>query len=54
VLQTGQSVGMQTMDTALVNLVREGKISRSTAETRSSNPDELRRLLGGGELQVAA
>jgi twitching motility protein PilT len=54
VLQTGQSVGMQTMDAALVTLVREGKISRNTAESRSSNPEELRRLMGGGDLAAAA
>ncbi|MEA2406997.1 MAG: twitching motility protein PilT, partial [Thermoleophilaceae bacterium] len=45
-LQTGASHGMQTMDTALVELVRQGKISRETAEARSSAPDELRRLMG--------
>ena len=48
VLQTSANVGMQTMDSALVKLVREGKISRTTAEARSTNPEELRRLLGGG------
>ncbi len=45
-MQTGGSVGMQTMDAALVQLVREGKITRALAEQRSSSPDELRRLLG--------
>ena len=37
---------MQTMDTALADLVRRGKISRELAEQRSSTPEELRRLLG--------
>ena len=46
VLQTGASFGMQTMDTALSHLVRESKISRELAESRSSAPDELRRLMG--------
>jgi twitching motility protein PilT len=54
VLQTSTGVGMQTMDAALVKLVGEGRISRSTAEARSSTPEELRRLLEGGELRPAA
>ena len=45
-LQTGGSHGMQTMDAALVELIRAGKISRELAESRSSTPQELRRLLG--------
>jgi twitching motility protein PilT len=48
VLQTGSSQGMQTMDAALVQLVRSGKISQKLAEERSSTPEELRRLMGGG------
>jgi twitching motility protein PilT len=47
VLQTGSAFGMQTMDTALAGLVREGKITQKVAESRSSTPEELRRLLGG-------
>ena len=46
-LQTGSAHGMQTMDTALADLVRRGKINRELAEQRSSTPEELRRLLGG-------
>jgi len=46
-LQTGATHGMQTMDTALVELVNRGKISRELAEARSSSPEELRRLIGG-------
>ncbi|HEV7884112.1 MAG TPA: type IV pilus twitching motility protein PilT [Solirubrobacteraceae bacterium] len=45
-LQTGASVGMQTMDAALATLVRAGKITQQLAESRSSTPEELRRLLG--------
>jgi twitching motility protein PilT len=45
-LQTGSAHGMQTMDTALADLVRRGKISRELAEQRSSTPEELRRLIG--------
>jgi twitching motility protein PilT len=47
-LQTGASYGMQTMDAALVDLVRRGKISQQMAERRSSTPDELKRLMGQG------
>ena len=48
VLQTGSAQGMQTMDTALVGLVRSGRITQKLAEERSSAPEELRRLMGGG------
>ena len=53
-MQTGSSVGMQTMDAALVSLVRAGKITQRVAEARSSTPEELRRLLGMGGIGVAA
>jgi twitching motility protein PilT len=46
-MQTGGKFGMQTMDAALVDLVRRGRISREQAEKRASNPDELLRLAGG-------
>ena len=45
-LQTGGTHGMQTMDAALADLVRRGKITRELAESRSSTPEELRRLMG--------
>ena len=45
-LQTGAQHGMQTMDSALAQLVREGKITRELAEARSATPEELRRLMG--------
>ena len=45
-IQTGASFGMQTMDTALAELVRRNVITRDLAEARSGSPDELRRLLG--------
>jgi twitching motility protein PilT len=47
-MQTGSKFGMQTMDAALVELVRKSVISREEAEKRSGNPDELNRLIGGG------
>jgi twitching motility protein PilT len=45
-LQTGGSHGMQTMDAALTDLVRKQKITRELAESRSSAPEELQRLMG--------
>ena len=51
VLQTGSAQGMQTMDAALATLVRKGKITQKLAESRSSTPEELRRLLGAGALR---
>jgi twitching motility protein PilT len=53
-MQTGGATGMQTMDAALAALVRAGKITRQIAESRSSTPDELRRLLGASALGAAA
>jgi twitching motility protein PilT len=48
VLQTSASQGMQSMDSALAQLVRKGKITMELAEQRSSTPEELRRLMGVG------
>jgi twitching motility protein PilT len=45
-IQTGGRYRMQTMDAALVELVRRALITEEEAEKRSSNPDELRRLAG--------
>jgi twitching motility protein PilT len=45
-IQTSGSIGMQTMDAHLAQLVRMGKITRKLAEQRSSVPEELKRLLG--------
>jgi twitching motility protein PilT len=49
-MQTGGATGMQTLDTSLAGLVRQGKITQRMAESRSSTPDELRRLLGSSAL----
>jgi twitching motility protein PilT len=46
-IQTGAAHGMQTMDGALAELVRGGRISRELALQRAGNADELGRLLGG-------
>ncbi|MGN6373208.1 MAG: type IV pilus twitching motility protein PilT [Solirubrobacteraceae bacterium] len=53
VLQTGSAQGMQTMDAALVQLIRSGKVSQQLAEARSSSPEELRRLLGSSGAMAA-
>ena len=45
-IQTSGSIGMQTMDAHLAQLVRTGKITRQLAEQRASVPEELKRLLG--------
>jgi twitching motility protein PilT len=47
-MQTGGAHGMQTMDYALAELVRKGKITRDLAMARAGHADELARLLGGG------
>ena len=46
VLQTSAAAGMQTMDSSLATLVRNGTITRALAEARATSPEELRRLLG--------
>jgi twitching motility protein PilT len=48
-MQTGSNVGMQTMDAALAQLVRMGKITQ-----RLQVPEELKRLLGAETLGAAA
>ena len=50
VMQTSAAQGMQTMDAALAALVRSGQIAQALAESRSSTPEELRRLLGSPSL----
>jgi twitching motility protein PilT len=49
-MQTGSAHGMQTMDAALATLVRAGKITQRLAESRSSTPEELKRLMGATAL----
>lgn len=48
VMQTGSKYGMQTMDSALADLVSRRLISRELAEARSSNPEDLNRLIQSG------
>jgi twitching motility protein PilT len=54
VLQTGGRFGMQTMDAAMVELIRMGVLDRNLAEQRSSSPGELRRLLGSSGRHAGA
>src|SRR3954465_9842930 len=53
-IQTGAAHGMQTMDSALAELVRKGKITRELAILRAGHPEELGRLLGGAAAGAAA
>jgi twitching motility protein PilT len=53
-IQTGGQYGMQTMDASLAGLVRENRISLAVAESRSSEPSELRKLVHAEGLQTAA
>jgi len=48
VMQTGSRHGMQTMDASLADLVRRSLITKELAEQRSSNPEDLNRLLRTG------
>ena len=52
-LQTGGQYGMQTMDASLAHLVRDSQITLAVAESRSTNPAELRRILAGAPVPVA-
>jgi twitching motility protein PilT len=53
VLQTSSASGMQTMDASLASLVRSGTITQRLAESRSSTPEELGRLLSGSHVDLA-
>jgi twitching motility protein PilT len=54
VLQTSAAAGMQSMDSALAQLVRQGKITRQLAESRASVPEELNRLMGTAPTPIRA
>ena len=58
-IQTGRQHGMQTMDAALADLVRNGRIVPEEAAKRSDDPEELARLIrsasfGAGEVPANA
>ncbi len=46
-IQTGASVGMQTMDGSLKDLYMSGLITYQDAINRAFNPDELKKLIQG-------
>jgi twitching motility protein PilT len=53
VMQTSTSRGMQTLEQALLELVRSGKVATDVALMRSSRPDQLKGLLQRSGLMVA-
>ena len=46
-IQTSMGAGMKTMEQSLKEVYEKGLISYDEAISKSSNPDELRRLIGG-------
>lgn len=47
VMQTSMDIGMKTLDTALADAYKAGKISLTTAREYALNVEELNRLVGG-------
>src|SRR6185295_8154130 len=47
-IQTGGAHGMQTMDASLAGLVRQQLITMAAAETRATEPSEMRKLVQSG------
>lgn len=45
VIQTGKTMGMQTMDSALVDLYRKGKITEEVALNHSYDPEQIKKDL---------
>jgi twitching motility protein PilT len=52
-IQTGGAHGMQTMDSSLAGLVRENAITMAVAETRATEPSEMRKLVQSGGIGQA-
>lgn len=40
-IQTGGSIGMQTLDSCLTNLVSSGKVSRESAREKAKTPENF-------------
>lgn len=53
-IQMGKKLGMQTMEMALADLYKAGKVSWEAAMGKSSKPDELERLIGPAPQGAAA
>jgi len=47
VIRTGADIGMMSMEASLIDLFRQGMITREQAEQYAPNPEEVARLLGG-------
>jgi twitching motility protein PilT len=47
-IQTGAKFGMQSMDSSLANLYKNGIIKHEDAVTYAQDPDNIKRLLGSG------
>ncbi len=47
-IQTGSRYGMQTMDNAIIQLYRQGRISRDSAYTYAVDIEYVTKMLGGG------
>jgi len=47
-IQTGGRLGMQTLERVLADLYNAGTITFESAMSKTSRPEELQRLLGGG------
>ena len=53
-LQMGAALGMQTLETCLANLVKQGVISSSEALAKTSRVEDLQRLIGSNVATSAA
>ena len=51
-IDTGGKIGMISMDRSLANLVKEGIISRETAESKANNFNLLKSYLDGSPVSV--
>jgi twitching motility protein PilT len=47
-MQTGQNIGMQTMEKDLANLVKNGLVTLEAAMSKASHPDEVKRAVTAG------
>ena len=47
-MQSGQAVGMQTLDMALERLLTAGKITAEAAFDKASDKESFKRKFGGG------
>jgi twitching motility protein PilT len=50
-MQTGQNVGMQTLDMALIDLVNKGLVTREEAQSRTNTPNLFGAPNAGGDVK---